>query len=317
MPRHASDESRHPKGDGLRAGLASLRPMPNTGDEVRIELRRPIAIDVLLSFLSIRAIAGIEEIRGGVYTRSVPTGHGPAVFSLEPDRMEPLVHLTVHAPHGNVRAAIVDAARTTFDLDADPVAIDAVLGADAALAPLVARTPGIRMPGAPDRFELLMRAVFGQQVSVAGARTQLGVFVARFGTALETPVGSVTHVFPPSARVAEIAPEELGMPRRRAQTVRRLGESVASGALDLSDRDRALATLAEMPGIGPWTLDYVAMRGFHGRDAYPATDLGVRRGFEALGLPASTKDILERAERWRPYRAYAVMHLWNANADRS
>ena len=291
--------------------------VPHTGDEIRFELRRPMAIDVLLSFLSIRSIAGIEEVRDGIYARSLPAGHGPAVFSLEPDRVEPVVHLTVHASDGNARAAIVDAARTIFDLDADPIVIDAVLGRDPALAPLVARTPGIRMPGAPDRFELLMRAVFGQQVSVAGARTQLGVFVARFGTALETPVGSVTHVFPTPERVAGIPLEELGMPRRRAETIRRLGQAVASGSVDLSDREGALAALAEIPGIGPWTLDYVAMRGFHDRDAFPATDLGVRRGLEALGLPAITKDILERAERWRPYRAYAVMHLWNANAGAS
>ena len=269
---------------------------------------------MLRSFLSIRAITGIEEVRDGIYARSLPTGQGPAAFSLELDRVEPIVHLTIHVGGEEDPDAIVGAARTTFDLAADPIEIDAVLRVDPALAPLVARTPGIRMPGAPDRFELLMRAVFGQQVSVAGARTQLGVFVARFGTALETPVGSITHAFPSPERVAEIAPEELAMPRRRAETVRGLGEAVASGAIDLSDRERALAALADMPGIGPWTLDYVAMRGFHDRDAFPATDLGVRRGFEALGLPATTKDILERAQRWRPCRAYAVMHLWNANA---
>jgi AraC family transcriptional regulator, regulatory protein of adaptative response / DNA-3-methyladenine glycosylase II len=200
-----------------------------------------------------------------------------------------------------------------FDLDTDPVRIDAVLGSDPALAPLVERTPGIRVPGAVDPFELLLRAIFGQQVSVAGARTSLGAFIARFGTELGLPYGSVTHAVPTPERVAEIAPEELGMPRGRAETIRRLGELVSTGALDLSDPAGALATLADVPGIGPWTLDYVAMRGFHDPDAFPATDLGVRRGFESLGLPSTTKDILERAERWRPFRAYAVMHLWNAH----
>ena len=274
----------------------------------------PFAMDVLISFLGERAVVGIEEIREGSYARSLRTASGCVVMSLAPDPVEPFVKLTIRQHGEGDDDQVVGAARTTFDIDADPVAIDDVLGGDPALAPLVARTPGIRMPGAPDRFELLMRAVFGQQVSVAGARTSLGVFVARFGTALATPVGSVTHVFPTPERVAEIPPEELGMPRRRAETIRRLGQAVASGSVDLSDRGRALAALAEIPGIGPWTLDYVAMRGFHDRDAFPATDLGVRRGFEALGLPTTTKEILERAERWRPYRAYAVMHLWNANA---
>ena len=160
----------------------------------------------------------------------------------------------------------------------------------------------------------MLRAVFGQQISVAGARTQLGAFVQWFGTPLDEPVGSITHAFPTPERVAEIAPEELGMPRRRADTIRRLGELVASDAVDLSDQETTLAAMADVPGIGPWTLDYVAMRGFHDPDAFLPTDLGVRRGFEALGLPSTTKDILERAERWRPFRAYAVMHLWNAHA---
>jgi len=284
-----------------------------SAESIRIELRRPIAIEVLRSFLSVRAIAGVEDVREGTYMRSLPAGHGSAVWSLAVDPVESVAEVTIHAGARADRTQIVEAARTTFDLDADPVEIDAILGRDPALAPLVARTPGIRMPGAPDRFELLIRAVFGQQVSVAGARTSLGAFVARFGTALEEPFASVTHAFPESGRVAAIAPEELGMPRRRAETIRRLGEAVASGTLDLSNGERALAALADMPGIGPWTLDYVAMRGFHDGDAFPATDLGIRRSFEALGLPATTREILHRAERWRPYRAYAVMHLWNAN----
>ena len=281
------------------------RPLPHL---------RPIAMDVLLSFLHERAVAGLEEVREGAYARSLRSASDPVVMSLVPDPDEPLVELKVRGPDRADDEAIVGAARTAFDLDADPVEIDAVLGRDLALAPLVARTPGIRVPGAVDPFELLMRAVFGQQISVAGARTQLGAFVQRFGVPLDEPVGAITHVFPTPERVAQITPDELGMPRRRAETIRRLGELVASGELDLEDREGALATLADVPGIGRWTLDYVAMRGFHDPNAFPATDLGVRRGFEALGLPAETKDILERAERWRPYRAYAVMHLWNANA---
>ena len=152
-------------------------------------------------------------------------------------------------------------ARRAFDLDADPEAIDAALSRDPKLAPLIARTPGIRVPGTFDGFELLVRAIFGQQVSVAGARTSLGRLVTAAGTPLERPTAGITHLFPTAEQVAELPPEAFGMPRARAETIRSVAELVAQDELDLSgdsSSEEALARLGDVPGIGPWTLSYVA-----------------------------------------------------------
>ncbi len=205
-----------------------------------------------------------------------------------------------------------------LDLDADPVAIDATLALDPKLTALIARSPGIRVPGTFDGFELVVRAIFGQQVSVGGARTSLGRLVTTAGTPLERPSGGITHLFPTAERVAELPTEAFGMPRARAQTIRRVAELVGRNELDLSgdsSSDLALGRLGEVPGIGPWTLAYVAMRALRDPDAFMVGDLGVRKGFEALGLGSTPRAILERAERWRPWRAYGVMHLWQIIPD--
>jgi AraC family transcriptional regulator of adaptative response / DNA-3-methyladenine glycosylase II len=279
--------------------------------------RPPFAADALLSFLSARAVPGVEVVRDGSYRRGVRAGDGRfAVIALTPDPANQLVRLDVSSDHRLDRPALVRDARRAFDLDADPESIDAVLARDTTLAPLVRRTPGIRVPGTFDAFELVMRAIFGQQVSVSGARTSLGRFAARFGTPIDPPTGELTHLFPTAERVAEISPEALAVPRARAEAIRRVGELVASGKLNLSGGSRlgeALQILGEVHGIGPWTLAYVAMRALCDPDAFLAGDLGVRKGFEILGLPTTSSEVLERAEKWRPWRAYAVMHLWNAH----
>jgi AraC family transcriptional regulator of adaptative response / DNA-3-methyladenine glycosylase II len=285
---------------------------------LRLPYRPPFAADALMAFLSARAVPGVELVRDGAYRRGVRTEDGgPAVISLTPDPAKHLVTLDVSADRGLDRAALVHGARRTFDLDADSEAIDAALARDAKLAPSVRRTPGMRVPGTFDAFELLVRAIFGQQVSVPGARTSLGRFAARFGAPLDPPSDDISHLFPTAERVAEISPEALEMPRGRAEAIRRVGELVASGELDLSGGsrlDEALHILDEVRGIGPWTLGYVAMRALRDPDAFMAGDLGVRKGFEMLGLPVTSKEILERAARWRPWRAYAVMHLWHTQA---
>jgi AraC family transcriptional regulator of adaptative response / DNA-3-methyladenine glycosylase II len=167
-----------------------------------------------------------------------------------------------------------------------------------------------------DGFELVVRAIFGQQVSLLGARTSLARYAARFATPLDPPIARVSQLVPRADQVAEIPPEGFGMPRARADTIRRVAELVNDGSLDLSDdapMEETLHILGEVRGIGPWTLAYVAMRALRDPDAFIAGDLGVRKGFEALGLPATTKELSQRAERWRPWRAYAVMHLWHAH----
>ena len=277
---------------------------------LRLPYQAPFAVDTLLSFLGARALPGVEEVDDGTYRRSVRLlDGGAAVIGLTPDIVAG--HVTLSGPEED---ALVQSARRAFDLDADPLAIDAKLAEDPKLAPLVTRIPGMRVPGTFDPFELVVRAIFGQQVSVAGARTSLGRFAARFGTPLDPPSGGISHLFPSAEQVAEIRPDAFEMPRGRAKAIRRVAELVARGTLDLSGDapvGETLHILGDVRGIGPWTLAYVAMRVLRDPDAFMAGDLGVRKGFEALGLPVIPRELLERAERWRPWRAYAVMHLWH------
>lgn len=280
---------------------------------MRLPFRPPFDVNRLLSFLGVRAIAGVEEVVNDAYRRAVRTAHGPAVVTLTPAADHVRLRITPAIGDPPLRRA----ARDAFDLDADPSAIDAVLSADPALAPLVARRPGIRVPGTFDGFELVIRAIYGQQVSVAGARTSLGRLAATFGTPLERADGGVTRLFPSAKQVAAIPLEDLGMPRARAATIRRVAELVDAGEVRLDGTQPAeetLATLGEIRGIGPWTLAYVAMRALRERDAFIVGDLGVLRSAAALGLPSSPKELTGHAERWRPFRAYAVMQLWLAGA---
>jgi AraC family transcriptional regulator of adaptative response / DNA-3-methyladenine glycosylase II len=223
--------------------------------------------------------------------------------------------LQLDAPVGPT--AIADIVRRWLDLDADPEGSGAALARDPALRPLVAARPGIRVPGAVDGFELAVRAVLGQQITVRGARTLAGRIVQRAGTPIAGGPDGITHTFPTAADLAATSLDGLGLTGSRIATLHRLSELVAAGTLDLSgtgDPEGTRATLLAIPGVGPWTVAYVAMRALRDPDAFPATDLGVRRGFEALGLEASPAAIDARAERWRPFRAYAAMLLWTAAA---
>ncbi len=297
----------------IPAGVHDLADNPS----LRLPYRAPFAGDSLLSFLGARALPGVEEVRDRTYRRSVRTvDDRPGVIAMSPGGESGHVTMELSVDHPLDSAAFVHDARRAFDLDAEPLAIDASLARDPKLAPLVTKSPGMRVPGTFDGFELVVRAIFGQQVSVAGARTSLGRLVERFGTPLDPPSGGITHLFPTAEQVAELPPEAFGMPRARAETIRRVADLVARGELDLSgdtEPEEALQTLGELPGIGPWTLAYVAMRALRDADAFMVGDLGVRKGFEALGLPSTPKGLLSRAERWRPWRAYAVMHLWHAH----
>jgi AraC family transcriptional regulator of adaptative response / DNA-3-methyladenine glycosylase II len=210
-------------------------------------------------------------------------------------------------------AAAVQRCRRLFDLDADPVAVGAVLGDDPALAGLVSRVPGKRVPGCVDGAELAIRAVLGQQVSVAGARTAAARLVARYGQPLPTPRGPLTHLFPDASVLADANLEDIPLPAARRRTLRALSAALAGGTLVLdagADREEAERQLPALPGIGPWTAAYIAMRALGDADAFPSTDLGVRRAAERLGLPNEPAALVAYAERWRPWRAYATQYLW-------
>ena len=209
---------------------------------------------------------------------------------------------------------MVSRCRQLFDLDADPQAIDATLAADEALAPLVAARPGLRVPGAYDGFELAVRAVIGQQVSVRGASTLTGRLAARHGTRLDGaagPAGPLSVLFPRPADLAGADLAGLGLTTARQATLRALAAACAAGRLNLdpgTDREETAARLAELPGVGTWTVAYVLMR-TGDPDAFPGSDLGLRRAMERLGLEPG------RSDRWRPWRAYAALHLWAALAE--
>jgi AraC family transcriptional regulator of adaptative response / DNA-3-methyladenine glycosylase II len=205
-----------------------------------------------------------------------------------------------------------------LDLDADPVTINATLGADPLLAGLIARHPGVRSPGMIDGTEALVRAIVGQQVSVAGARTVLGRIAAALGTTLAEPVDDLVRAFPSAIELAEAPDEVLPMPRARKAALREACRRIANGdiALDAgTDRDAMRRGLLAVPGIGPWTAEYVAMRALGDPDAFPATDLGVRHALARSGVTATPRQVVERAEAWRPWRAYATHHLWNSLGD--
>jgi AraC family transcriptional regulator of adaptative response / DNA-3-methyladenine glycosylase II len=279
---------------------------------VDLELRAPFDGEALLAHLGARAIPGIEAVFDGRYRRSLRAPGGPAVVELAPaaDR----VRLTAWLADADDLPGVVERCRAMFDLDADPAEVADVLAGDALLAPLIAARPGLRVPGHPDGAELALRAVVGQQISLAGAATLAGRMVAAHGEPLAgRPPGGVTHLWPEPGRLAALDPAELPMPRARAIALLALARALADGSLDLRrgvDPGRARAALLALPGVGPWTAEYVAMRALGDRDAFLVTDLGVRRALERLGQNTRPRAVARLAERWRPLRAYANQHLW-------
>jgi AraC family transcriptional regulator of adaptative response / DNA-3-methyladenine glycosylase II len=274
-------------------------------------MRCDIGMIELLRFLAARAIPGLEEATGTSYRRSLPLEHGNAVVELGLDGCE------LHLDDERDRADALARCRRLLDLDADTERIDAALGRDSLLAPLVRRRPGLRVPRATDGFELAVRAVIGQQVTLAAARRTGARLVELYGRPLVEPAGAITHLFPTPAAVAEVDSLELRMPRVRASALRAFARAVLDGALDLrpgADPVAAAGVLVELPGIGPWTASYVCMRALGDSDAFPPGDAAVRRALERLGEDGRPAAAQRLAERWRPWRSYALMHLWRANS---
>jgi AraC family transcriptional regulator of adaptative response / DNA-3-methyladenine glycosylase II len=300
----------------FRAAPRTLRrrPLSRTGGSliVRLPYRAPLDWEQLLGFLSPRAVPGVEAVEGGRYRRTLRFGAAAVAIAVEPLAGERCLLLGIAPADGVALLPIVEAARRFFDLGADPQRIAEHLAADARLGPMVARRPGLRVPGAWDPFELAVRGILGQQVSVPGATTLAGRLTAAFGTRVDLDA-RLTHLFPTPAELAEADVASIGVPRARAETIRGLARAVAGGALVLDAAlglDDAVARLRALPGIGEWTAQYIAMRGLGEPDAFPAGDLGVRKALgNGRGLPSEAA-VLRAAETWRPWRAYAVMHLW-------
>lgn len=280
---------------------------------LRLHYRPPLAVADLLSYLAKRAIPGVEEVSEQHYRRTVTFPHSHGVIALEPMERTPSILLHVHLTDLSDLNVIVQRCRQLFDLDADPSAIADILATDPLLAPLIATRPGLRVPGTINGFELAVRAIVGQQVSVAGARTLVRRLVTAFGLPLEQPQGTLTHFFPFPQVVAGADLQGLGLTNGRIKALQALARAVAEEGLVLdrtADREQTVARLQQLPGVGPWTTSYIAMRALGDPDAFPLADLGLRRAFVQQEVSADLSSIERRTETWRPWRAYAAHHLW-------
>ncbi|MFE9662459.1 AlkA N-terminal domain-containing protein [Streptomyces sp. NPDC005955] len=299
----------------LRAKAAGRRGPAVTGApgtlSLRLPFRAPLTPDNLFGHLAATAVPGVEEWHEGAYRRTLrlPYGHGTVALTPNPDHIG--CRLTLTDPRDLTVA--ISRCRRLLDLDADPVAVDAQLHADPLLAPLIDRAPGRRVPRTVDEAEFAVRAVLGQQVSTAAARTHAARLVLAHGEPIEDPAGGLTHLFPTPEALAALDPETLALPRSRRATLTTLVARLAEGALRLgaeSDWAKARTQLGALPGFGPWTVEVIAMRALGDPDAFLATDLGVRRAAAGLGLPSTPAALTSRAAAWRPWRAYAVQYLW-------
>ncbi|MEJ7744832.1 MAG: AlkA N-terminal domain-containing protein [Nocardioidaceae bacterium] len=288
--------------------------------KVTLAVREPFDAAALLGFLAQRLIDGVEWADNGTYARTLrlPRGHGQvALTPTVAGQVECVLRLT------DLRdlSAAVERCRRLLDLDADPVAIDRHLATDALLHASVQAHPGMRVPGHVDGFEVAVRAVIGQQISVAGARTVAARLVADHGEAVTDPEGlGLTQLFPTAAVLAAVDPTKLPMPRSRARALIEVAAAVAEGriALDRSaDRAEVRAGLVALPGIGPWTADYIALRALGDPDVFLATDLGVRQGMAGMGYVGNDKQRAARADPWRPWRSYALMHVWRSVSNQT
>ncbi len=281
---------------------------------LRLKPRQPFDRDFILQFFRDRAIPGLEAVGPDYYARGFQIANAPGLMICRFPKNGSIEICLRGEDCGSV-LEIGGRVRRLFDLDADMVAINAVFANDPLLAPLVQNRPGLRVPGCWDRFELAARAVLGQQVSVAAARTLAGRLVARYGRALPDAlvVGTgITHLFPEPAALQGHDLIPIGLTRRRAQTLSDVIDLFA--AIDFHDQTSSeiLAQMAQIKGIGPWTLNYFALRGLGDPDAFPAADLGILKGAQMGGGPATAKELEKHSLAWRPWRAYAAQYLWSA-----
>ncbi|WP_406313094.1 helix-turn-helix domain-containing protein [Streptosporangium sp. NBC_01639] len=296
----------------LRERAAHGRPAVTPGIlSLRLPFRAPLCPDNLFGHLAATAVPGVEEWRSGAYRRTLRLPHGHGIADLRP-----------LSDHVGCRLALTDLrdlstaigrCRRLLDLDADPVAVDGLLCGDPVLAPLVEEAPGRRVPRTVDPSEFAVRAVLGQQVSTAAARTHAARLVTAHGEPITDPAGALTHLFPDPAALASMDPAALALPRARRTTLATLIAALAADEIDLGvggDWHRARAQLSALPGFGPWTVETIAMRALGDPDAFIPTDLGIRAAARVLGLPVTPAALIRRAAAWRPWRAYAVQHLW-------
>jgi len=294
--------------DGARGAAGTIA--------IRLPYRPPLAVEELFGFLALRAIPGVESGDSRSYRRTLTLPHGTAIVELH----HAGDHVACKLSLEDVRdlAAAVQRSRRLLDLDADPKAVDDQLGADPLLGRMIAGHPGLRSPGAVDASELAIRAVLGQQVSVASARAQAARLVQSAGRPLPAPSGTLTHLFPTPDALGAIEPETLPMTRAKGRSVVRLAQALADGKIVLdpgADREEVCSRLMELDGIGPWTAAYIRLRGLGDQDVFMPSDLGIRKAVERLGAKRDPKSAAAIAQRWRPWRSYALHHLGLSLSD--
>ncbi len=325
-------------------GHRDAKPAADGSVSLRLPFRFPLCPDNLFGHLAATAVPGVEEWRDGAYRRTLRLPGGGAVVALRPRSDHIECRLTLGGTGGTSGtggaggtggtgstgdtgdtgdtgetgdtgdlAVAIGLCRRLLDLDADPGVIDERLSADPRLAPLVAGAPGRRVPGTVDPAEFAVRAVLGQQVSTAAARTHAARLVIAHGERIDDPGGGLTHLFPTPAALTGLDPASLALPRARRRTLSMLVDALASREIELSpgtDLAEARRRLMALPGFGPWTVETIAMRALGDPDAFVAGDLGVVRAAEHVGLPSTPAALTAASQAWRPWRAYAVQHLW-------
>lgn len=281
--------------------------------------RPPFDWEGLLAFLGARAIPGVETVSAGRYIRTLAIGGAVGTVAIEPEGANRL-RLEARLSDPSVLPAAVVRARRLFDLDADPAAVAASLGGDPALGPMVAARPGLRVPGAWDGFELAIRAILGQQITVTAARRLAGRLAETWGAPLPEAWRSdgLTLIFPAAEQMAGRDLGRLGMPGARVRALSALGTSIAADPTLVEPGQElveAVARLRGLKGVGEWTAQYIAMRALKQADAFPAADVGLMRALAGPdGVRPTAAELLARAEGWRPFRAYAALHLWAADS---
>ena len=288
------------------------RRHPEAGTRLRLPYRAPLDWQGLLDFLALRATPGVERVADGAYMRSISIDGARGCVRVEPLRGEDCLVADVQLDGPAPLIQVAERLRRVFDLGADPAEIVGHLRRDARLAARARAVPGVRVPGAWDGFELAVRAILGQQVSVRGATTLAGRLVQRYGEKLDA--GGLSHLFPEPQVLARARLATLGLPGARARAISGLARAVADGALRIDASrglDQTVRALSALPGVGPWTAQYVAMRALREPDAFPAGDLGLRKAL-GNGTPMPERQLERCSEAWRPWRAYAAMLLWRA-----
>ncbi|MEK6805561.1 MAG: AlkA N-terminal domain-containing protein [Pseudomonadota bacterium] len=302
---------------GLNPTGLRRKGKPDTSSEcltLKLGYRPPLAWTELLQFLAGRGAAGVECADGNRYWRTVRMGEHKGWISATPSKKQNVLHIEVAHSLLPVLTPLLARLRGVFDLDANPAVIGAHLAQDSRLKPWVRRTPGLRVPGALDGFELALRAILGQQITVKAATTIFTRFAAKFGEVIVTPNPELRFLSPQASRIADARLQtliDLGLTQKRAQTVHLLAKQVASYQLSLEpsvDLEKTLTALKEIPGIGDWTAQYIAMRALRATDAFPASDLALLKALK-VSKPREAEVL---AEPWRPWRSYAALYLWNS-----